>query len=255
VNINDGAVVARAFSMNKRFEGGRTREAPKRRTYEGFRRHVYTDEELKQIERDCLSEQIRGGTPRYWEDVADGAELPPVVYGPLTVSDEVLWIAGNGGPFRFTGKEKWEYWRRHPGSRIIMKEWNTPEFPEAIHWEPAMARVFGAPEAFDIGVQRTTWLARVATNWQGDDGFLRKLDAQTRGFNFIGDTTWCRGRVTRKFIEGQESLVELDLWAVNQRGETTAKATAMVSLPSRERGPVTLPPSPRAEAWGIDYQA
>jgi hypothetical protein len=45
--------------------------------------------------------------------------------------------------------------------------------------------------------------------------------------NFLGDSTWVKGRVARKFEEDGERLVELDVWGENQDGQahTTAKVT------------------------------
>ncbi len=51
--------------------------------------------------------------------------------------------------------------------------------------------------------------------------------------NLIGDTTWCRGVVTGKSEDAGEALAHLELRAVNQRGETTARGTATVALPRR----------------------
>ena len=36
-------------------------------------------------------------------------------------------------------------------------------------------------------------------------------------------------------------MVDLELWAENQRGEVTAPGDATIILPSREHGPVVLP--------------
>jgi hypothetical protein len=51
--------------------------------------------------------------------------------------------------------------------------------------------------------------------------------------NIIGDTTWCKGRVTRKRVENGEHLVECDIWVENQRKEVTAKGNAVIALISR----------------------
>jgi hypothetical protein len=71
------------------------------------------------------------------------------------------------------------------------------------------------------------------TNWIGDDGFLRRLEVQVRRFNLLGDTTWLRGTVTDKFEGAGHAGVVCDLWAENQRGETTAQGTAEALLPRR----------------------
>jgi len=45
---------------------------------------------------------------------------------------------------------------------------------------------------------------RVACNpgppdWMGDAGFLKRIRTELRRFNTMGDTTWCKGKVTRKY--------------------------------------------------------
>jgi hypothetical protein len=75
------------------------------------------------------------------------------------------------------------------------------------------------------------WLGHVATNWMGNDGQLRRLSAQVRRHNLIGDVTWCRGIVTGKREEGGQALIDVDLVAENQRSEITAKGSATVALP------------------------
>jgi hypothetical protein len=73
------------------------------------------------------------------------------------------------------------------------------------------------------------------TNWMGDEGLLRRLSAQVRRHNLIGDVTWCRGIVTGRREEDGLSLVDVDLTAENQHGDITAKGSATVALPRRDR--------------------
>ena len=81
---------------------------------------------------------------------------------------------------------------------------------------------------------RETWLIHLCTDWMGDDAWLWKLDCEFRKFNFVGDTQWLRGAVTRKYLaDGQRPAVDLDIRAENQRGELTTPGHATVLLPSR----------------------
>jgi hypothetical protein len=92
---------------------------------------------------------------------------------------------------------------------------------------------------------RETWLVHLCTDWMGDDAWLWKLDCQFRKFNYVGDTHWMRGTVTRKYVaEGDRPAVDLDLWGENQRGDTTTPGHASILLPSREHGPMRLPDPP-----------
>jgi hypothetical protein len=79
----------------------------------------------------------------------------------------------------------------------------------------------------------------------GDDGWLWKLDCEFRLFNYVGDTQWLGGTVTRRYLaEGSRPAVDLELRAENQRGELTTPGHATILLPSREHGPVRLPEPP-----------
>jgi hypothetical protein len=98
-----------------------------------------------------------------------------------------------------------------------------------------MAKEVGMPGVYDVGLQRIPWHAHLMTNWIGDDGFLRKLYAQLRRPNVVGDVTTLTGKVIRKYVENGEHLVECKLWAENQVGEMTMPATAVASLPSKEK--------------------
>ncbi len=229
-----GEVIARCRRLFMRME----RSASKGRgKYSTKGRHQYTSEELAGIEADYRGEVRRGADPRYWEDVTIGEDLPPVVKGPLTITSEVAWLSAiGGGAFTYVHKMAFDYWEEHPEARIFHPDTNVPEFPICVHWEDKFAQEVGLPAAYDVGGERITWLAHLMTNWMGDDGFLKKHNVELRLFNFIGDTTWCKGKVTKKYIENGEHLVDCDIWAENQRGEVTAPGHATVVLPSRDAG-------------------
>jgi acyl dehydratase len=69
----------------------------------------------------------------------------------------------------------------------------------------------------------------------GDDGFLRELSVRLRAPVIFGDITYTKGKVVGRRQEGAAGLVELEVWAENQRGEVTATGRALVELPRRER--------------------
>jgi hypothetical protein len=76
-------------------------------------------------------------------------------------------------------------------------------------------------------------LGNLITNWIGDDGLLKKLRAELRRFNVVGDTTWLKGKVVKKYTQDDRHMVDLECWAENQRGETTMPGTATAVLPSK----------------------
>jgi hypothetical protein len=221
-----GEVVCEADSWCFRTERDTARERGK---YKSDGPHRYSAEELAAIKGAYQTEAIRGATPRRWDDVSVGEPIPEVVKGPLTVTSVVAFVQGWGSLYVRAHGLAFEMFDRHPALGIP-NDFGVPEPPERVHWDEAMARAVGVPGAYDYGPERVAWLGHLVTNWMGNAGFLRRLNAKVLRHNLIGDTTWCRGRVTGKAADG---LVTLELTGTNQRGETIASGTAEVVLPTR----------------------
>lgn len=226
----NGELVAKTDGWTTWAERG---EAGKAGKYKDIEEAKYTLAELKAIEEEVLSEEIRGANPRYWEDVNVGDKLKPVVKGPLALRDMMCYLQGLPSPYIKAHGIWLRYERRHPDVGMIDETTGRRDAPELVHQEPSRAKEIGIPGAYDYGCQRVSWLDNLLTNWMGDDGFLKKLYAEVRRFNVLGDTTWCEGKITKKYIENGEHLVDIEIWARNQRNEVTAPGWAVVQLPSK----------------------
>ena len=193
--------------------------------------HRYTEDEILAIEDQMLNEEIRGAAPRFWEDVNEGDEIPSVVKGPLSMGDIAAFEAGciGGLGHVFALRE----FRRHPAWGYRDPRSGALEAVIRVHAASDTAGVAGLPMAYDYGCQRMSWLGHPLTNWMGDDGFLKRLYGEVRRFNYVGDTTWLKGRVTGKQSADGEHLIDLDVWAENQIGEITATGRAQVALPTK----------------------
>lgn len=51
-----------------------------------------------------------------------------------------------------------------------------------------------------------------------------------------GDVMTCRGVIVDKRVESGEHVVDVDIWADNQRGETVAKGRVLAVVPAKARG-------------------
>jgi len=222
-----GELVCEADSWCFRTERDTARERGK---YKATEAHRYTEAEIEEISRAYREEDIRGAKPRLWENVKVGEALPTVCKGPLTVTSVVAFVQGWGSLYVRAHGLAFDLFERHPALGIP-NAFGVPEPPERVHWDEPFARAVGVPGAYDYGPERVAWLGHVATNWMGNDGQLRRLSAQVRRHNLIGDVTWCRGVVTAKREEGGQAVVDIELTAENQRHEITAKGTATVALP------------------------
>lgn len=196
-------------------------------------RKVYTDEEIQQVTKMYAEEEVRGSTPRYWEDVREGEALPPIVKGPMTITGFICYVQGWGGLYVRAHKLAFKTFMKHPGLGIP-NAYNIPDVPERVHWDEEMARAVGTPDAYDYGPERISWMGHMMTNWIGDDGFLKQLNAKVVRHNPVGDTLTLNGKVTAKSREGDQHLVTCSLEALNQDGEQSCVAEAVAVLPSRE---------------------
>jgi len=223
-------------------------EAEKRGKYDEIVIAPYTDDELARIDDAYASEPARrrGSEPRWWEDVAEGDDVGPIVKGPLRVTDMVCWHVGMGMGLYGVKALRLGYQQRQKVPKFFRPDdLNIPDVQQRVHWDQEWARRAGNPATYDYGRMRETWLVHLCTDWMGDDAWLWKLDCQFRKFNYVGDTHWMRGRVTRKYLaDGDRPAVDLDIWGENQRGDTTTPGHASIVLPSREHGPVRLPVPP-----------
>jgi acyl dehydratase len=195
-------------------------------------RRVYTDAEIADVYGHYARERIRGNTPRYFEDVSIGEELPTMVKGPMTITGFIAFAQGWGGLYIRANKLQWKLIDKHPGTGI-KNPYGIPDCPERVHWEEEFALEVGAPGAYDYGPERTSWMIHHLTNWAGDDGFVRASKTQIRRHNPAGDVLYITGQVTRKEIVDGEAIVEISQQARNQDGEASVIAAAKVRLPSR----------------------
>jgi acyl dehydratase len=238
----DGPILSAQYRLMIRTERTKARQ---RKKYDGIELRPYGDEEIEAIDAQYAAEHRRGAEARDWEDVQVGDTVGPMVKGPLTVTDMVCWHVGMGMGLYGVKPLRLAYKNRTRIPRFFHRDdLNVPDVMQRVHWDPEFARRSGNPTTFDYGRMRETWLIHLCTDWMGDEGWLWKLDCEFRKFNYVGDTQWLSGTVTRHYLADGRPAVDVDLQAVNQRGELTTPGHATILLPSRELGPVRLPEPP-----------
>lgn len=225
-------LLCRCLGFTARHERKASREKGK---YKDIKPHVYTDQELEEIFQATLTEpdRIRGQETRYWEDVEVGDKLDEIVRGPLSLSDTMAWVAACGRA-RAHGVLLREV-ARHPSHYVqSSKGSGSIEYTGIGHHRDTFARQVGVPGMYDYLPQRASWMASLCTNWMGDDAVLKRLRVEARMFNVEGDTTFCRGTISKKYVKDGCALVDIDLQGVNQRGDLTTPGMATVMLASRD---------------------
>jgi acyl dehydratase len=137
----------------------------------------------------------------YVEDVKVGDELPPLVKGPLQ-QIQLTRYAGASGDFN------------------------------PIHQDAEFAKAAGMGGVFAHGMLSMGFVAQAVTDWAGA-GRVRKIGVRFAALVRLNDTVTCRGRVVGTSQKDGVSLVELDIWAENQKGEKVVTGKATVDLASR----------------------
>ena len=208
----------------------------------------YTDEQIRSIDADVSAEEVRGKNTRYWEDVAVGDPIQPIVRGPLTVADMIAWMMGIGSPHIRSGQYWLAYRQQSPTIAVKDPDTGIPQAVERVHWDSFMAAEIGMPAPYDYGSQRGAWATHLITNWAGDDGWVAEVFPKYRNMNFLGDTVWIKGAVTDKWRGAKSGIgyVACEFHGINQRSDDIMPGTAIVALPSRN---APLPSGP------IDHEA
>ena len=198
--------------------------------------HPWTEEQLQQIEKETLAEEIRGSKPRYWEDVKLGDEFGPVIKGPLSVTDEIAYIIGGGVPIprlQAHGVALRSY-KKHPA--WMFRDPNTMGYEPifAVHYNKSAANAMGLPQPYDVGMQRHCWGIHLITNWMGDDAWLKRSYVEYKKFVYLSDVVRLKGKVADKFIDDEgDYCVRVERFAMNQRDENVMPGYAIVALPSK----------------------
>ena len=140
----------------------------------------------------------------YFEDVEVGHDMPALVKGPIQ-QIQLTRYAGASGDFN------------------------------PIHQDDAFAKAAGMGGVFAHGMLSMGFVAQSVTDWIGV-GTVKKIGVRFAGLVRLGDVITCHGTVAAKrpVKNGQEqNLVDLELWAENQKGETVITGRATAALASR----------------------
>ena len=195
-------------------------------------RYRYSKEELEAIDRAYEEEEIRGGNPRYWDEIIVGEKLKPIVRGPLTHADVVAFFVGTAWFSEAHGIAR-KFLKKYPAWAYEDPDTNVMEWLAGFHMLDKITQSRGMPMAVGLGDQTFCWLGTLLTNWIGDDGFLKKLSVRFEAPNWHGDTTWCKGEVTKKYVENGQGLIDIRIWGENQKGVVHTTGNATVILPAR----------------------
>jgi len=154
------------------------------------------------------------GKQIYYEDVEVGSEVTPLK--KIATTKMLVQWAGASGDFN------------------------------PLHYEDDFAKNLGVGHPIVHGQLKRAWLVHLMTDWIGYKGMLKKLTCRYKGMDYPrkmknfddpvdGETWWCKGKVAKKYIEGDECLVECEIWVENGKGDKTTPGNAVAALPSKSK--------------------
>jgi acyl dehydratase len=134
-----------------------------------------------------------------WEGLGEGTAAEPRDFGPLTRTDFVRY-QGASGDFN------------------------------PIHHDEEYAKSAGFPTVFSVGMLQAGILATYVTDWLGAAN-VRRFGVQFREQVWPGDTLTCTGTVAKRYEDGGERLVDLELACTRQTGGLAIKGWATFVAP------------------------
>lgn len=146
----------------------------------------------------------------YWEDVVEGEEIPTL--SKIATTTMLVRWAGASGDFN------------------------------PLHYDRVFAESVGVGQPIVHGALKRQWLIQLMTDWIGDEGWLKRFSCQYRAMDIPramltmadpveGETWSCKGKVTKKYIDGDAHCIDCNIWIENGKGETTTPGKATVILP------------------------
>ena len=140
----------------------------------------------------------------HFEDIDEGDEIPTLVKNCST-QQLVQWAAASGDFYQ-------------------------------IHYDPDFARSTGLEGIIVHGALKNAFLGQLLHDWVGAKGTVKKFGCSYRGMDMPVQEITCRGVISKKYQEGDQNFVELEIWTENPQGQKTTPGSAVVTLPSRNGG-------------------
>ena len=133
-----------------------------------------------------------------WEDISEGMSLPEIKKNCST-QQLVHWAAASGDFYQ-------------------------------IHYDIPFAKNTGLDNIIVHGALKNAFLGQLVHDWIGQNGKIKRYGCSYRGMDYPDQDIVCKGVVTKKYEEGGEKLVDLEVWTENPEGRKTSPGTATVSL-------------------------
>lgn len=137
----------------------------------------------------------------YWDDIEEGAEIA-LENEEMSSQRLVVWAAASGDFYQ-------------------------------VHYDIPFAKNTGLDGIIVHGALKNAFLGQLLHEWVGPKGTVREFGCSYRGMDYPDQDILCKGIITSKSVDGDDHVVELDVWTENPDGQKTTPGTAKVTLPAR----------------------
>jgi len=137
----------------------------------------------------------------YFDDINEGDEIPELAKNCST-QQLVMWAGASGDFYQ-------------------------------IHYDQNFAKNTGLDSIIVHGALKNAFLGQLLHDFVSPGGEVKEFGCQYRGMDYPDQDITCKGTVTKTYVEGDQHIVELDIWTENPDGQKTTPGTAKVVLPSR----------------------
>lgn len=141
---------------------------------------------------------------RFFEDFAEGQEMPPVTKGPMTAGHQVRWAGA------------------------------CDNYASEFHHDAATARAQGLPGLLLSGPFMASYMLTEVTNWLGSRARVTSFWDRNSATTQPGDLACIQAKVKRAWVDGGRGQVEIDCQIVNQDGKVTTPGGVVAQLPLRQ---------------------
>jgi hypothetical protein len=142
---------------------------------------------------------------KFFEDFAEGQEIPRVTKGPMMVGHQVRWAGA------------------------------CDNYDAEFHHDEYVAKAQGLPGIILSGPLMASYMLTEVKRWLGSRARLVSFWDRNSGSTMPRDLAHIEGKVTRTYEEGGKAFVEVECRIVNQNGVVTTPGRALAEVQRRAR--------------------
>ncbi len=140
---------------------------------------------------------------RFFEDFAEGQEMPVVTKGPMTAGHQVRWAGA------------------------------CDNYASDFHHDSQAAKAAGLPGLLLSGPFMASYMLTEVGHWLGRGARVASFWDRNTGTTMPGDVAHIHARVKRAWTEGGKVFVEVDCHIANQDGKITTPGGVVAEVPLR----------------------